>query len=587
MSFDFNGQVLITPATATYVDSTAMDKTNSLSNAGILALVGECDAFVAAKPVKIDSYQTALALLGNSEPTILKAIAKAFDPSPDTDGARHILFVKANAEEIATATFKDVTATTPLNAMRVDAKTPGKEGAGIKVTIANGATGTKNITVEKPGFTATGKNIQRKLFTVQYVGSGTAATMAIDDAQVTIIITVGSPQTHIFTFADYQSMDALVSAINSIDDVNATLSRKTGAERVRPTSGQIDALGLTTPVDIKASVVTVKGDTQAVIDWLNSKASGKLTVATRLSGALGALDNTPGKGVKLLYTPQVAATTAQWLAAFDALKVMDVQWIVPMSYDPTVHDLCAAHCDYMSSIGNKRRAVIGLDPSLTEDFVLSSAFDMDNGRVSMVHQGIYDKDLSGKNALFPSTVTAALIAGMMCGVPPATALTNKRIKATGMQSRLLIPDDTDIYLDGGVLVCARNIAGTIKVMQSITTAQTDNYNEREMSVGVATDTVETAIRDVLDPLRGQKNTPYLLAEVLSRAESRLKQLAIPEPEGEGILVGDADNPPYIGLHATQEADSIRLEFQCSPVIPCNYIGVVIHTVPYSGASLSI
>jgi len=586
MSFNFNGQVLITPATATYVDSSAMDKTNSLSTAGILALVGECDTFVAANPVKIDNYQVALALLGDTEPTILKAIAKAFDPSPDTDGARYIVFVKANDEEIATATFKDVTALTPLNAMRVDAKTPGKGGAGITVAITNGATGTKNVTVKKPGFTALGKNLQRKLFTVQYVGSGSAATMAIDDVQVTIIISAPTSKTHIFTFADYQSMDALVSAINSINDVNATLSRKTGAERVRPTSGQIDVID---EASILAITVTAKGDTQAVIDWLNSKAGGNLVVATRLPGALKTIDKTAdAKGVKLDYTPQVAATTAQWQAAFDALKVVDVQWLVPMSYDPTVHDLCAAHCDYMSSIGNKRRAVIGLNPTLTEDFVLSSAFDMDNERVSMVHQGIYDKNLLGQKALFPSTVTAALIAGMMCGVPPATALTNKRIKAIGMQKRLLIPDDTDIFLDGGVLVCARNISGTIKVMQSLTTAQTDNYNEREMSVGVATDTVETAIRDVLDPLRGQKNTPYLLlAEVLSRAESRLKQLAIPEPEGEGILVGDADNPPYIGLHATHEADSIRLEFQCSPVIPCNYIGVVIHTVPYSGASLSI
>ena len=51
-----------------------------------------------------------------------------------------------------------------------------------------------------------------------------------------------------------------------------------------------------------------------------------------------------------------------------------------------------------------------------------------------------------------------------------------------------------------------------------------------------------------------------------------------------MLAGDAENPPYKGITATLEGDVLRVAFQCSPVIPINYIPVAIYAVPYSGSA---
>jgi len=64
----------------------------------------------------------------------------------------------------------------------------------------------------------------------------------------------------------------------------------------------------------------------------------------------------------------------------------------------------------------------------------------------------------------------------------------------------------------------------------------------------------------------------------------LRELARPEPIGPGVLAGDAESPPYKNITANLEGDVLRVEFQCSPVIPVNYIPVAIYAVPYSGSA---
>jgi hypothetical protein len=49
------------------------------------------------------------------------------------------------------------------------------------------------------------------------------------------------------------------------------------------------------------------------------------------------------------------------------------------------------------------------------------------------------------------------------------------------------------------------------------------------------------------------------------------------------LVGDAENPAYRNIQVSMEGDVMRIEYECSPVIPLNYILVVMHAVPWSGS----
>ena len=76
----------------------------------------------------------------------------------------------------------------------------------------------------------------------------------------------------------------------------------------------------------------------------------------------------------------------------------------------------------------------------------------------------------------------------------------------------------------------------------------------------------------------------VLSRAISIAESTLRELARQEPQGPGVLAGDEANPPYRNIRATLEGDVVRIEFECSPVIPVNYILTTVFAVPYTGSA---
>jgi hypothetical protein len=173
---------------------------------------------------------------------------------------------------------------------------------------------------------------------------------------------------------------------------------------------------------------------------------------------------------------------------------------------------------------------------------------------------------------------------MFAGVNPATALTNKSIKVRGLERKLRNPTDTDQLILGGVL-CVEDTPTGYKVVKSISTwLNNTNYNRVEVSVGVGYDFVSRNVRNALDPLRGSKGSPATLKEYVSRVDSALRALALPEPMGPGVLVGDKTSPAYKNITASLEGDVVRVEFECSVGIPTNYILCVVHAVPYSGSA---
>jgi hypothetical protein len=122
-----------------------------------------------------------------------------------------------------------------------------------------------------------------------------------------------------------------------------------------------------------------------------------------------------------------------------------------------------------------------------------------------------------------------------------------------------------------------------KVVRSVSLWKTDaNYNRVEISCGTAADFVARNVREAVQPLIGEKATPQLLTRAEQIVESTLRELARPEPTGPGIIVGDAENPAYRSITVSIEGDVLRISFECSPVIPINYIPITIFAVPYTG-----
>jgi hypothetical protein len=602
MSFNFNGSNYITPVTASAVDASGMDaKTSSFGN--VLALVGATKTINPMTVVRFNSFAEAARQLRDPVDTFaLKAIEKAFNPSNETGCPDYLLFVNAKTTGILpTQTLLSTTGSTALTLTQAIA------GMNLKVSIKDGTPKvgkpTQSLAIINADTGAILASSDKDCSAYYFQLTATTATANLSVSVTADRLTIkANTVSHEFLFSAYGTVGALMVAINAkkISGLNPISidQTKTGVNNAlssmldlidNKTIGQAASPSNTNP-DKHAAGVWITGHVRAVALEFSRMTSNGSTLVTVTPGIATNVAN-----IEMLMGANTApvATYQNWSDAIDLLRVHRVNWLVPLTDDAGATDtnsifaLVNAHCEYMSNtVFMERRALFGLSSGISDTDAGNIAVIMNNERASVVHLGFSDveKDSVGKLIMYPPYCTAALLAGMICGVTPGTALTNKSINVTGMQKWLVYPEQTDKLISNGVVCCVRNFDGVVKVLQSITTAQTNNYHKREMSVGVAADFTAQAVRNILDPLRGKKKTPYMRAEVISRAKTALDELSKMEPQGLGVLVGDAKNPSYKGLTVSEGADWIRLEFQCSPIIPANYIGITIHTVAYSGAN---
>jgi len=445
----------------------------------------------------------------------------------------------------------------------------------IKVKIESGSVSGKKLTTQVGNSYFSQDNVARNAFSVLYGGAQVTATMTINNSTLTLAAPAGSTVATIDLVA-YATVQQVVDRINAVADFAATVLDNNGE---KPTLNGLDTV---TAQSVKTTAYTATANLQAIVDWFNSTGEGYVT-ATRAANA-----GTIPANIAFTYLAGAtdgSVTNTEWSNAFTVLQSEDVQWVVPASNSASIHAMADAHCAFMSNVARmERRSIVGGASGDTDDAAIAAAKALNSDRTSYVHLGFYDYDTTGKLVLFEPYILAALLAGMFSGVNPGTALTNKSIKVRGLERKLRNPTDTDKLIQGGVL-CVEDTPTGYKVVKSITTWRNNtNYNRVEVSVGVACDFVARNVRNAVDALRGAKGSPATLSEAVSRADSALRALAMPEPMGPGVIVGDKANPAYKGLTASLEGDVMRIEFQCSPVIPVNYIPVVIHAVPYSGSA---
>lgn len=565
----FNGRQWISPATMSVVDDSAMANKN-LTVGNIVAFIGRSVGGEPNKPLRFGGPQEARAVLRDGE--LLKAIEKAFDPSAQTNGPATVIGIRVNPALQASLTLLDDANNPVIDLVSTDY---GLYTNQIKVKVESGSTSGKRITTQFGNDYYTQDNLARAAFQVQYTGAAASAVLSVTNTTISLQAPSGTELANIDLNA-FPTVQQVVDRINSVTGFTASVLDGNGE---RPALNGLDGV---TAQDIKTAAYVVRADLQAVVDWFNGAAEGFLT-ATRKATATAAPANI---GFRYLSGGSDGnVTNSEWSDAYVTLQAVDVQWVVPVSSDPSIHAMNDSHVAYMSNVARmERRAIVGMALGSTDEDAIAAAKALNSDRTSLVHLGIKDYDANGKLTTYPPYILAALLAGAFSGVNPGTPLTNKTIKVRGLERDLRNPTDTDVLIQGGVL-CVENTPNGYKVVQSITTwLANDNYNRVEISVGVAVDFVARNVRNALDILRGEKASPISLSRAVSIADSALRELARPEPAGPGVIVGDAENPPYKNIQAQLEGDVLRVQFQCSPVLPINYIPISIFAVPYSGTA---
>lgn len=569
MGVFFNGRLLVTPVTASVVDDSALANRN-LDVGNIVALVGRSTGGKPNTVLRFGSPSEAIAALGSGE--LVDAIKKAFDPSAQTGGPATVVAVRVNPATQSVLNLLDAGSAPVIALASTDY---GLATNQIKVKVEAGTTAGKKLTTQVGNSYYTADNVARRALQIRYSGAQATGVATINGTTMTLQAPTGTTVASI-DLATYNTVQKLVDRINVVASFTASVLDGNGEA---PTLNGLDYI---TTVDVKTADYVVKADLQAVVDWFNGANEGYIT-ATRQAG-VGAV---PANIAFTYLTGAVdgVVTNTEWSNAFITLQTADVQWVVPVTGDASIHAMADSHCAYMSNVARmERRAIVGTAAGTTDAAAITAAKALNSDRTSLTHLGFYDYNAAGVLTLYPPYILAAMLAGAFSGVNPGTALTNKTIKVRGLERLLRNPTDTDALIEGGVL-CVESTASGYKVVKSISTWLTNrNYNRVEVSTGVALDFTSRNVREALDVLRGEKASPILLSRAVETAKSTLAELARPEPQGPGVLVGDADSPAFKNVTASIEGDVVRVQFECSPAIPANYILVSIFAVPYSGTA---
>jgi hypothetical protein len=568
MSVFFNGRLYTTPTTASAVNDSALAN-QSLSTGNNIAIVGPSSGGVPNTPLVYGSPSAAIAGLISGD--LLTAVLKAFNPSNQTNGPAQVTAIRVNPAVQSTLNLLDVTTAV---AIVLSSSDYGQYTGGVNIAIAGASVTGLKVTVSLGQNYFTQDNITRTLLQVQYSGAFPSASMTISGTALTLYAPAGTPIATI-SFATYTTITAVVAAINAVAGFSASVQGGNGA------LASANGFDYVTAVDVRTAPYNALAVLQAVIDWINSPASNYVT-ASRPANA--GLPPSPLAATYLSGGSDGVVTNTNYANAYTVLQTLDVQWVVPATSSASVHAMNDAHCQFMSTVGqSERRGIVGMALGSTDAQAIAEALGLNSDRTGLVHLGFYDYSLSGVWTLYPAYITAALVAGGFAGSAPGTPMTNKSLTMRGIERVLQVPSATDPLILGGVIPIQQTTIG-YKVVKSVSTwLANTNFNRVELSTGAAMDYVARSARAALDVLRGQAGSPVILARALSITDSTLRLLAVAPPTGPGCIVGDAVNPAFKNITASLVGDVLQVSFQCSPVIPVNYVMITIYAQPYSGS----
>ena len=578
----FNGNVLTVPGAYSTIDTTGMQTKTSNTSIKTLALIGECTG---GEPGAVQFF---------SEPTIarrtlksgelLKACEKAWNPvsgtkeGVDLGGANIIACIRTNqATKSELKIYKDFTSEKPQIAFQ--SKDWGKN-TNHQIKIQDGSSpGTKSITIHDQvndiyePFDNLGrvfsigykgdqpyaelniyKNGQGVMFLQTKIGADEAS--AVEDISITLDPNI------------YKSMRALVYELQSYENYEVVSAVR---YNMRLAVSDFDFVSKKT---IKATndnptypVTAVYADIAYYLS-LNSQLV-EVVSYDRSQGEIANIDN---------YTYLTGGTEGQspvsWVKFFDKLSNFNIDYIVPLTADLSIHAELAEHVNTCSgTMGRERRAVVGGNNGETVGETIQRARDINSSRVQVVHGGFYDAGTSSTSlVLYPPYILAAQHAGRATFLPDGESATHDVYRMSAPEYQLEANEITQL-LQAGCLAFEYVLNGNsatssyVRLVQDITTdlLNTDSVHT-ERATGQLADSINKEIRSELDSLLTGKrtsSTDLVSAKnrVISILQNRLRN---------GYIVA------FKGVYLTKTGGVTQVDYSVAPAEPNNFTLITAH-----------
>ena len=565
----WNGKYYLIPQAASRVDSSGLAN-SPLGGANKVALLAEMVGLVPPKTaVKINSPSLALQLLHPNSEEARLAAQLLFDPSPGAQGASEVYLVPVNPATAASATFSDV--------LTLTSYLYGQTANQVKAKIESGTTG-KKVTIQYLDNVETFDNLTKSSFSIQYTGAGSAATMTINTAAATHLLTTtctGATGDNLsLDLETYNTIQALVDAINSTGKYTAT------AVTAKPKTDSSLQLDNVTTQDIKTAAYVAHSDLQAIVDGIN-RLSGYVSASKVVdAGAVPA----NASWTFLSAGSDGTTTNDTWQEAFDLLKTMKIDLVVPLTGDDSIHSMADAHCNYMSGPNGKseRRCFVGGDLQswnsesarlASISAIITASKNLNSDRTMHVGLGAKFYDPNGNVKLYPAYMTACMYAGIAGGGSPVLPLTRKYLRCLGLEVELRVSEIEQFLEGNGVAVPIPDPvqgAGYVISRQLTTWNQDDDLYRIEFSVGRGADYIAREIRNRHELMIGKPGTESLDITIVNVTNAVLEAAKREE------YIRNFD-PKKTQLRVD---GTVRyVDYYAEPILPVNWIFSTYHLQP--------
>lgn len=582
----FNGDVLTIPGAYSAIDVSNLQVKSDGDGAKTIALIGECTG---GEPQVVQFFNeptVARKILKSGE--LLKACEKAWNPVSGSKegvpigGANVIAVIRSNA---ATKSFLEIDPEGVVNPTEkqivFQSKDWGKDTA-HQVKISNGTIdGTKNITIydQTNDVYEHWDNVGR-MFSIGYTGDKAYAEVNVykdsNDAmylQTKIGDDEASAVEDIHIALDpikYKNLRVLISDLQSYENYKVIAATRYNMRL------KVNDLDIITKKNIKSTqLVPTATITATFADTASTLAlNSRLIEVKSYNKEIGnkTIPNTNGAYLFLTGGSE-GSSPASWIKFFDMLSNYDIQYIVPLIGDISIHAELMEHVMAMSgTMGKERRGIVGGNVHETINESIQRARDLNHARMQVVHGGFYDVNSSNELELYPPYILAAQHAGRAAFLPDGEPATHDIYRMSAPEYQLEANEITAL-LQSGVLAFEFVIGQTgvsqsyVRLVQDLTT---DLVNQDvvhvERATGQLADSINKEIRRGLDSLLTGKRTSLT---DLTSAKNRVISI-LQERQRNGYIIA------YKDVYVSKTGTITTVDYGVAAAEPNNFTLITAH-----------
>ena len=582
----FNGDVLTIPGAYSAIDVSNLQVKSDGDGAKTIAIIGECTG---GEPQVVQFFNeptVARKILKSGE--LLKACEKAWNPVSGSKegvpigGANVIAVIRSNA---ATKSFLEIDPEGVVNPTEkqivFQSKDWGKDTA-HQVKISDGTIeGTKNLTIydQTNDVYEHWDNVGR-MFSIGYTGDKAYAEVNVykdSNGAMYFQTKIGDDEAsavediHIaLDPVKYKNLRVLISDLQSYENYNVIAATRYNMRL------KVNELDIITKKNIKATqLVPTATITATFADTASTLAlNSRLIEVKSYNKEIGnkTIPNTNGAYLFLTGGSE-GSSPASWIKFFDMLSNYDIQYIVPLIGDISIHAELMEHVMAMSgTMGKERRGVVGGNINETINESIQRARDLNHARMQVVHGGFYDVNSSNELELYPPYILAAQHAGRAAFLPDGEPATHDIYRMSAPEYQLEAPEITAL-LQSGVLAFEFVIGQTgvsqsyVRLVQDLTT---DLINQDvvhvERATGQLADSINKEIRRGLDSLLTGKRTSLT---DLTSAKNRVISI-LQERQRNGYIIA------YKDVYVSKTGTITTVDYGVAAAEPNNFTLITAH-----------